>query len=152
MTKYSPSLPAIPKRHDYKGNKGKTFGPVQLPFERSPKCIKEIESVPFCYWYVPRIDDYELACRIGMEYAAHFVQYLKDDPSVGHNNILSHIVRDIDFDDESAKGYWVGFFTEISQYLLQGAKMIDVFKELDKRIAEEGRFCAEYEEDHHEQV
>ncbi|HVW66020.1 MAG TPA: hypothetical protein VHB01_13515 [Nitrosospira sp.] len=146
MTKYAPSLPAIPKRYDYKANKGKTFGPVKLPFERSPRCIKEIGKIPFCYWYVPRIDDYGLACRIGMEYAAHFVQFLKDDPSAVPNNILGHIMRDIDFEDDSdAKGYWVGFLTELSQYLLKGTKRMDVFAELDKDIAEEKRACADYE-------
>lgn len=146
MTKYAPSLPAIPKRHDYKANKGKIFGPIPLPFEHGPKCIKEIERVPFCYWYVPRIDDYELACRIGMEYAAHFVQYLKDDPSAVPDNILGTIAKDIDFQDDSdAAGYWVGFFTELSRYLLNGARRIDVFAELDKRIAEEERECADLE-------
>lgn len=147
MTKYAPCLPAIPKRHDYKANRGKIFGPVQLPFSRLPKCIKEMESVPCCHWYVPRIDDYELACRIGMEYAAHFVQYLKDEPDAVPNNILGYIARDIDFDDDSdAAGYWVGFFTEISRYLMKGAKRIDVFAELDKQIAKEERACADLDD------
>jgi hypothetical protein len=148
MTKYAPSLPAIPKRYDYKANKGKTFGPVQLPFEHGPKCLEELGRVPFCHWYVPRIDDYELACRIGMEYAAHFVQYLKDDPSAVPNNILGQIVRDIDFDDDSdAKGYWAGFFTELSRYLLKCARRMDVFAELDKQIAKEERIRADLEDE-----
>lgn len=150
MTKYAPSLPVIPKRHDYKANKGKMFGPVQLPFEHVPKNLNEITSVPFCHWYVPRIDDYGLACRIGMEYAAHFVQYLKDDPSAVPNNILGHIIRDIDFEDDSAaSGYWAGFFTELSRYLLKGAKRMDVFAELDKQIEIER---ASMEETSNEQV
>jgi hypothetical protein len=144
MTRYAPSLPVIPKRRGYKANRGKVFNPVQLPFERGPRCLEEIESVPFCNWYVPRIDDIGLACRIGQEYAAHFVQNLKDDPSVAPNNILADIVRDIDFEDESdAKGYWIGFFTQLSSYLLKGAQHIDVFAELDKDIAEEERMCAD---------
>lgn len=153
MTKYAPSLPAIPKRHDYKANRGKVFGPVKLPFERSPRCVEELDKIPFCYWYVPRIDDIRLAHRIGQEYAAHFVQYLKDDPAVAPNNILADIVRDMDFEDESdAKGYWIGFFTELSFYLMKGAKRVNVYNELDKRIAEYERLCVENEEDHHEQV
>lgn len=148
MTKYSPSLPNIPKRRrSYKINKDKLFQKVLLPFQRAPRCMKEIHEVPFCNWYVPRVDDFHLACRIGQEYAAHFVQYLKDDPSVAPNNILGDIVKDIDFEDQSdAKGYWVGFFTELSFYLTEGVKNIDVFKEMDKRIAECERLSAEDEE------
>lgn len=146
--KYSPSLPNIPKRRNYKANKDKIFQKVLLPFQLAPRCMKEIHTVPFCNWYVPRIDDYHLAVRTGQEYAAHFVQYLKDDPSVAPNNILSDIIRDIDFTDHSAaKGYWVGFFTELSTYLVKGAKRIDVFKELDKSIAEEERHFAELDDE-----
>jgi hypothetical protein len=149
MTKYAPSLPAIPKRRrSYKINRDKTFQKVLLPFQLAPRCLKELNKVPFCNWYVPRIDDISLACRIGQEYAAHLVQYLKDDPSVAPNNILADIVQDIDFDDDSAaKGYWIGFLTELSFYLMEGAKKVDVFEELDKRIAEYERLCAEDEED-----
>lgn len=148
-TQYTPSLPAIPKRcKSYKANKGKIFGTILLPFVQSPTCMEDIEKIPFCNWYVPRIDDYGLACRIGQEYAAHFVQNLKDDHSVAPNNILADIVKAINFDDDSdAKGYWVGFFTELSYYLMNGAKKIDVFKELDKRLVEDARKCMDDDED-----
>ena len=148
-TQYTPSLPSIPKRRrSYKANRDKVFDVVQLPFVQAPRCMEDLEKIPFCNWSVPRIDDYGLAIRIGQEYAAHFVQNLKDDPSMASNNILADIARAINFDDDSdAKGYWVGFFTELSYYLMQGAKKIDVFKELDKRLAEEARNCADDDED-----
>ena len=148
-TQYTPSLPSLPKRRrSYKANIGKVFDVIQLPFVQAPRCMKDIEKIPFCNWSIPRIDDYGLACRIGREYAAHFVQNLKDDPSIAPNNILAGIARAINFDDDSdAKGYWVGFFTELSYYLTQGAKKIDVFKELDKRLVEEAKSCADDDED-----
>ena len=148
-TQYTPSLPSIPKRcKSYKANKDKIFDVILLPFVRAPQCMKDIEKIPFCNWSIPRIDDYGLACRIGREYAAHFVQNLKDDPSMASNNILADIARAINFDDDAdAKGYWVGFFTELSYYLMEGAKKIDVYKELDKRLAEEERLCEGDDED-----
>ena len=48
-------------------------------------------------------------------------------------------IRPGDLDETDAKGYWVGFFSELSQYLMQGSKKINVFKELDKRLAKEER-------------
>ena len=142
-TQYTPSLPSIPKRcKSYKANRDKVCDVILLPFVQAPTCMKDLEKIPFCNWSVPRIDDYGLACRIGQEYAAHFVQYLKGNPSAALNSVLSDIAQAINFDDDSdAKGYWVGFFTELSQYLLAGAKKIDVFKELDKRLAKEERLC-----------
>ncbi|WP_074976048.1 hypothetical protein [Nitrosospira multiformis] len=143
-----PSLPSIPKRHGYKANRNKVFNPVLLPFELAPRCLQELGKIPFSHWHVPPIDDYGLACRIGQEYAAHFVQSLKDDPAGVPNNLLSKIVQDIDFTDKSAKtGYWVGFFTELSRYLLIGAQRIDVFKELDRSIEEDEKACAAEEEE-----
>jgi hypothetical protein len=144
----TPSLPSIPKRHDYKANRNKIFNPVLLPFELAPRCLEELGKIPFSHWHVPPIEDYALACRIGQEYAAHFVQSLKDDPAGVPNNILSKIVQDIDFTDKSAKtGYWVGFFTELSRYLLIGAQRIDVFKELDRSIEDDEKRCAAEEEE-----
>lgn len=148
-TYFAPSLPAIPKRrHNYKANRGKIIDVIPLPFEHGPRSIKEVGRVPFCSWYVPRIDDYGLACRMGQEYAGHFVQYLKDNPESVPNNRLGNIAKDINFEDDSdAAGYWVGFFTELARYLLIGAANMDVFKELDKSIAEDERRCADDEED-----
>ena len=148
-TQFTPSLPSIPKRcKSYKANKNKVFDVILLPFVQAPTRMEDLEKIPFCNWSIPRIDDYGLACRIGREYAAHFVQNLKDDHSVAPNNILADIARAINFDDDSdAKGYWVGFFTELSYYLTQGAKKIDVFKELDKRLAKEERLCEGVDEE-----
>lgn len=142
------SHPSIPQRHDYKANAGEIFDPVLLPFELAPRCLEELGKIPFIHWHVPPIEDYEMACRIGQEYAAHFVQSLKDDPAGVPNNNLSKIVQGIDFSDESAvKGYWVGFFTELSRYLLKGAQHMDVFGELDKQIAYEESLFAEDDEE-----
>jgi hypothetical protein len=148
-TQYTPSLPSLPKRRrSYKANRDKVFHKILLPFIQAPTRMEDLEKIPFCNWSVPRIDDYGLACRIGQEYAAHFVQNLKDDPSMAPNNILADIARSINFDDDcDAKGYWVGFFTELSYYLMEGAQKIDVFKELDKRLVEAAKNCADDDED-----
>lgn len=143
-TQYAPSLPPIPQRcYSYKANRNKVFDPIPLPFVRLPRCFKEVGEIPVCQWYVPQVDDYGLACRIGQEYAAHFVQYIKDNPESVPNNHLGGIIRAIDFEDEStSKGYWVGFITELSRFLLVGMKRIDVFEELDRGLAEEEKVIA----------
>ncbi|MGB5835111.1 MAG: hypothetical protein WBG92_24435 [Thiohalocapsa sp.] len=127
MTAQTPSAPA---RRDYK--------PEVHP--------ARIDALPFVYrpgrrnkkakpsnWQVPPTDDYGVACDLGHEYAAHFVQFLKDNPfwvGFGH---LKHIVADMDFQDDSgAKGYWVGFFAHLERLLYLQAKRMDVFADLDQ--------------------
>jgi hypothetical protein len=95
-------------------------------------------------WHVPSVDDYGIACRIGREYAAHFVQHMKDNPHEAGNNFLGHIAASINFDDESdAKGYWVGFSEHLERFIFMAAKHVDVFDDLDQLEAS----FAEQEED-----
>lgn len=85
------------------------------------------------YWDVKPINDYSLACNIGAEYAAHFVQYLKNNPNDVEINLLGSIVEDMDFtDDSGAKGYHVGFFTYLEFLLYKSVKKRKVFHDLDK--------------------
>ena len=87
-------------------------------------------------WQVKPIDDYTQACILGNEYAAHFVQYLKDNPNEVETNILGRIAKDINFNDEScAKGYWIGFFSYLELQLYKRAKKRNVFRDLVKHRA-----------------
>ncbi|WP_341674960.1 hypothetical protein [Niveibacterium sp. SC-1] len=98
-----------------------------LPFVRIPRRVREQS----CYWRVPPTDDYGLACDIGRECAAHYVQYLKDNPRAAGMNTLGRIAADIDFRDEGgAKGYWVGFFSHLERLICAQANRMDVFEDL----------------------
>ncbi len=116
-----------PARRDYKPEQ-KPVSPSLLPFVFRPKRGSKGASD----WCVTPTDDYGLACEIGREYAAHFVQFMKDNPSWVESNKLGIIASDIDFTDESgAKGYWVGFFSYLERLIYAQAKHIDVFADVD---------------------
>ena len=103
--------------------------PTSLPFISSPRYYQK-QGDPRCgtLWRVPRTGDYEHARTVGQRYAAHFAQYLKDNPaSVGHN-LLGRIATDIDFHDASAKrGYWIGFFSFLEQLIYAQATQQSAF-------------------------
>ena len=82
-------------------------------------------------WHVPPVADYGDACDIGRNFAAHFLQYSKDNPQA-MGSLLGWIASDIDFTDQSAsKGYWIGFFSHIQRYLQAGCDFVgDVFDDL----------------------
>lgn len=79
-------------------------------------------------WDVTPTNDYVNACDAGREFAAHYVQHIKDN---GPGNLLAMIAADINFKDETgAKGYWVGFFTHLERLLFSQAQRMDVFGDL----------------------
>lgn len=122
--------PTIPPRRHYRGSD---------QFEMLPFVERDKDGISIRrYWHVPPTDDYRLACRIGSEYAAHLVQYLKDNPEHVGIDILGDIVRDIDFGDEGRrKGYWVGFFSHLERILYAQAEHSDPFADLDRFLAED---------------
>ncbi|ECY9625004.1 hypothetical protein AVH85_10525 [Salmonella enterica subsp. enterica serovar Cerro] len=122
------ALATVPARRDYKPEI-KPASLSALPFVYRPKRgFKNASN-----WRVPPTDDYGLACKIGREYAAHFVQYLKDNPCWVGSNTLGHIVAAIDFKDETgAKGYWVGFFSHLERLIHAQAQRMDVFADVDR--------------------
>ena len=88
------------------------------------------------FWDVPPVADYGEACDLGMKYAAHFIQYLKDCPFWVGGNVLGDIAAGIDFSDEgAAKGYWVGFFSHLERYIYAAARSADVFADLERQLA-----------------
>lgn len=122
------SLATVPARRNYKPEV-KPASMSALPFVYRPKRgLKNASN-----WCVTPTDDYGLACEIGREYAAHLAQYLKDNPCLVGSNTLGHIVKDIDFSDESsANGYWVGFFSHLERLIHAAAKHMDVFADVDR--------------------
>jgi hypothetical protein len=110
-----------------------------LPFVRT----KEEGFKYITNWHVPPTDDYSQACKTGREYAAHFAQYLKDNPDMCGANTLGIIARDIDFQNTSATaGYWVGFFSHLERIILAQTQCLDVYADVDKINA----YYAEMEE------
>lgn len=101
---------------------------ADLPFVHHPK--RGIQAAS--NWHVPPTDDYAQACTLGREYAGHFIQYLKNNPSWVGANGLGRIAADMDFrDDTGAKGYWVGFFSQLERLIHAEARRIDVFADVD---------------------
>lgn len=88
-----------------------------LPFVfRAKRGSKELSS----NWHCPPTDDYGHACRMGKEYAMHFVQWLKHNPDAPP--VLGLIVHDMDTRlGTVGSGYHVGFFEHLES-LLMGVK------------------------------
>jgi hypothetical protein len=109
---------------------------TDLPFVAGPSG----DAGEWCDWAVPPTDDYDMACRMGRAYAAHLIQWFKENPGVAGQNILGDIVASMDMHDQSAaKGYRVGFFSHLEELLELQARSMDVFADLavrDKESAE----------------
>ncbi|MBB4842491.1 hypothetical protein HNP55_001006 [Paucibacter oligotrophus] len=91
---------------------------------------------PLRRWAPAEVEDYGQAYLLGMEYAAHLMQFKKDNPGIACINMLGHIVADMDFKDKgAAKGCIVGFFVQIERAMLAAAQAVDVFKDLDAATA-----------------
>lgn len=119
-------VPSLPARRNYKPE------PAYTPTSELPFVFKGTRKQVRNNWHVPPTDDYALACDIGREYAAHFAQWLKDNPGMVGSNALGRIAAEIDFSDNSnAKGYWIGFFAHLERLIHATAQRIDVFSDID---------------------
>jgi hypothetical protein len=131
--KISPLSSAVssPTRQEYKPVANESSF-SKLPFVDSPKHgFKNASN-----WHIPPTEDYGQACQIGREYAAHFAQYLKDNPDMCGANSLGLIARDIDFENTSgAAGYWVGFFSHLERIILTQTQSMDVYADVDSANA-----------------
>ena len=106
--------------------------PTSLPFISSPRYYRK-QGGPRCgnLWHVPSTSSYEHARAVGQLYAAHFAQYLKDNPIMVGHNLLGRIATDMDFHDASAKrGYWIGFFSYLEQLIYAQATQRPPFADL----------------------
>jgi hypothetical protein len=99
----------------------------QLPFIQT----QNNEFTPLNNWHVPLTNNYRQACKTGREYAAHFAQYLKDNPEMCGANTLGIIARDIDFKNTSATaGYWVGFFSHLERLIVKRTQRLNVYSDV----------------------
>lgn len=78
------------------------------------------------HWVEPSVDSYKDGCEVGEVYAAHFVQYLRDNPYIVGTGLLSRIIGEMDFDcDVNQKGCWVGFLFFIESILCNKSCSVD---------------------------
>ena len=96
----------IPTRREYKP----TGELIETPTSELPFVRCETDN----HWDVPLTDDSDddigMASKIWIEYAGHYLQYLKDNPNIVGASLLGWIAKDIDFDGPSPNTYWTSFF------------------------------------------
>lgn len=94
-----------------------------------------LEALPFVsatsLWHVPLFHDFKAACQFGRACAAHFAQFLNDNPQYVGAATLRAIAADMDFADSApARGCTIGFFAEIERMMRDTAYSYDVFADL----------------------
>ena len=120
----------IPPRRDYRPVPAMV---TQLPFVYGPRNLRHHGRPSGSLWYVPRTTNDAKAQTIGREYAAHFAQYLKDNPNLVGGNLLGRIVMDMHNPNTAGNpGYRTGFFTFLEKLIAMQAVQCDVFAELDR--------------------
>ena len=98
-------------------------------------------------WAIQSTDDYGFACRKGQEYAAHLVQYMQDNPSWVGSNLISSIVKDMDFNDETTtKGYYVGFFSYLEKILWNFTNVHDAWGYFEQQDEASRKFAIKFQE------
>ncbi|HEX5277482.1 MAG TPA: hypothetical protein VFW42_07430 [Fluviicoccus sp.] len=113
-----------------------------LPFVYRPKRgSKELSS----NWRVTPTTDYAHACNTGREYAAHFIQWLRQsDMAMG--NALGLIVADMAAtvapargSDDATHGYAVGFLSYLERLLAHAAESVDVWRDVEQLAERQAR-------------
>jgi two-component system, response regulator, stage 0 sporulation protein F len=90
-----------------------------VPFKRFP-LFQNMGKRPESGRWLAEDENYGAACAKGREYAAYLALYLKANPSLEGSNIITQIVTEMGFfDDSSAKGYRVGFFSFLELMIYQ---------------------------------
>lgn len=122
---------------------------TELPFVDDIKIAPRKKARSF--WAVERTADYGMACEKGREYAAHYLQYLKQRPD--GRGLLGRIacsMRDADAlgslstirpreDGDRTHGYAVGFFAFLDSILMLAMDGADPFAILQMEVD----LCAE---------
>lgn len=115
---------------------------TELPFVKDRKVAPRRKERSF--WAVERTADYVAACDKGREYAAHYLQYLKQNPdSVGLLGRIAGAMGDADafgvlgsrhIADDCTHGYAVGFFAFIDNVLRMAIDSADPFALVQREI------------------
>jgi len=116
------------------------YTPRAMPLERLP-FVESNKDGRSTMWSVEPAS-YGEGCEKGSEYAAHFMQYLNDNPGCAGMNLIGHIASDIDFSDETKKGYWVGFFTLLQWAVYEFVRKNDSWAFYERLAAQRAKVLA----------
>ena len=98
---------------------------TRLPFVADRKVGRRIHR---CWWEVPPTTDYVSACRIGAVYAKAYVDYLlsenESNVGSGFTHLLVADMANVAQRNDESRGYGIGFFSAIEQYIAAGAYVI----------------------------
>jgi hypothetical protein len=104
---------------------------ADLPFTQGGEFGEPLQA-----WAPAKVKTYGEACLLGAEYAAHWLQFVKDSGGKHYVYTLGGIVQAMDFEDASAaKGVIVGFFAHIERVVRGAVQCFDVYEDLDLATA-----------------
>lgn len=126
----APTASVVPDRRTY-APRLEMATMADLPFTQGGEFGEPLRA-----WVPAPVSSYSEACLLGAEYAAHWLQFVKDGGSGSYVYTLASIVQGMDFADEgAAKGCIVGFFAHIERALRGAVQGVDVYQELDLATA-----------------
>ncbi len=104
-----------------------------LPFVYRPgRRARKAQDAQPSNWHVPAADDYSVAYAKGCEYAAHYLQFIKDNPDLQGANTIGAILQDMDYRDNSNNaGYMVGFLCYLERVLYAQSLRMDAYLGVD---------------------
>lgn len=108
-----------------------TFNPepckfIQLPFVADLKTSPRLKKR--CFWVAPEVQSYAAANVIGEQFAADWIQFLKQNPIWIGAGTTGHIAKDMYCPTTTAApGVASGFWALIEQILMVGAQHVDVY-------------------------
>lgn len=84
------------------------------------------------YWQPEEVADYEAACALGRQYAAHLAQLLKSNQLHIGRGLLHRIARDIDYSDRShRRGLRLGFFNYLEVLLGLAGRRVSLVRHVE---------------------
>ena len=84
------------------------------------------------YWQPAEVEDYEAACALGRQYAAHLAQLLKNNQLHIGRGLLHRIARDIDYSDRSHRqGLRLGFFNYLEVLLGLAGRRVNLYRHVE---------------------
>ena len=105
------------------------FNPSPCLFTRLP-FVADVRVTPRkkrrSFWAVPQIDCYATANVVGAQYAADWIQFLKQNPEWVGGGITGQIAREM-HGSISASGISVGFWSLIEAALAAGSTRVDAY-------------------------
>lgn len=92
---------------------------TKLPFVADVEVLSRRKERKF--WHVPEVDCYATANIVGAQYAADWIQYLKDNPGAVGAGLMGWFAKEMyqGQRDDASHGIAVGFWVLIEQALAQ---------------------------------